>query len=362
MRHFRKTLGLTAGRAGAAPLLVAPLLVIALAHPAGALVITPTFETGMPQAARDAIVNIVIPEFQTLFANPVTVSIEFDWGDTAGQAFDTGASTLFAKFPGYSLATAEQLLSQAATAVSPANAVLNAALAGNQPATFPAGSGGSLFFIPDPQLQALTGSASASYGPEAYVGFASNFCGTGSSCVYDYTGGVPAANAIDFVAVAEHELSHALGRVDYAFASGTSGGSPPFMTPLSFYKYDCATHQRDPSFNATCLSLNGGATFLSSGLSSGIFSNASDSGDWSVSNGVGNDSFDAGIGPGELALMSTVDIVELCALGWNATSCQAGGAAALLAGAGNPVPEPGSLAILGVSLLGLRTMRRQRAA
>ena len=344
MRHFRKTLGLTAGRAGAAPLLVAPLLVapllvIALAHPAGALVITPTFETGMPQAARDAIVNIVIPEFQTLFANPVTVSIEFDWGDTAGQAFDTGASTLFAKFPGYSLATAEQLLSQAATAVSPANAVLNAALAGNQPATFPAGSGGSLFFISDPQLQALTGSASASYGPEAYVGFASNFCGTGSSCVYDYTGGVPAANAIDFVAVAEHELSEIMGR---AQGLGTKfDGSNPAYLPFDLLRYKAAGLRSLGMTDGSSVyfSLDSGTTNLK-GFNAGALG-VSDFSDWASG---ANDSFNAFTSSGVKNDITPVDITTMDVIGYTLA------------------PEPSSLVVgafvLMGGLLGRRRARR----
>ena len=118
------------------------------------------------------------------------------------------------------------------------------------------------FFIPDAEYKALTGGALNGDTIDGFTGYATNFCG-GGTCPYDFTGGVPGSTAIDFTAVVEHELSHALGRVDYAFSSGTAGGAPPFLTPQDFFKFadsNGCTTALDPKFDITCFSYDGGAT------------------------------------------------------------------------------------------------------
>ena len=50
----------------------------------------------------------------------------------------------------------------------------------------------------------------------------------------------------------EHEITHALGRVDYAFV-----GYPTFLTPLNLARYDCGTTTLTASADNACLSLMG---------------------------------------------------------------------------------------------------------
>jgi hypothetical protein len=126
----------------------------------------------------------------------------------------------------------------------------------NLPAAYPNPGESAGFFIPDAEYKALTGAALDSDPIDGFTGYATNFCG-GGTCPYDFTGGAPAANAIDFTAVVEHELSHALSRVDFGFSFGVQGDPPPFLTPQDFFKYDCGTGNLDPKFNVTCFSFNG---------------------------------------------------------------------------------------------------------
>ena len=240
--------------------------------------------------------------------------------------------------------------------LQPTNADLATANA-HLPATFtnPAPGGSSNFGIGNAEFKALSGGALPGYtGDDSSIGFATNFCAPNPACPYDYSGGAPPAGSLDFTAVAEHEIAHAMGRLDEAFQP--VGPAPPFLTPLDFFKYgisggNCTT-TLDPLFDTTCFSIDGGAT----NPGGKTFSDMSNSSDWtSCNNGAGpcpatGDFYDAFIGPGEFSTVSAADITEMCALGWN--DC-----AAVVT-----TPEPGTLALLGTSLLGLAALRRRRRA
>jgi hypothetical protein len=238
-----------------------------------------------------------------------------------------------------------------ATAVSlqPTNSVLATANA-NLPASYPNPGGNPTFNIGNADYKALNGTAIPGYPvgtDDSAAGFATNFCG-GGNCPYDFTGGTPAANAIDFRAVAEHEISHAMGRVDEA-PPGTPGGAPANLTALDFFKYAMSggscTKTLDPKNDITCFSFDGGAT----NPLGRVFSNFSDPSDWT---GATGDSYNFAIGQGQFASVSSADIQEMCALGWN--NCAAAVPAPMI-GFGFPA----FLAVGGL-LFGVKLMRRSR--
>lgn len=321
----------------------------AAGQPVQALVIKPLFDaawlnpvTGAPAAAT-ADVNAVIAEYQGLFINPVTITIQFDWGNIQGSALPANALGV-ASFPQtpppnffntnpanqYSLNATKGFLA-ADSLANPQNAALATAVAHlpaayacatctNQPPTF---------FIPDTQFLALTNGAQNADPIEAFTGF-----GTNPGAGWDFTGGTPTGGKFDFTSTLEHEIAHAMGRVDDAFIAG----GPKFLTALDFYKYTCGTGTNNPNFVASCFSIDGGTTDLQT------FDSTSDSSDWATFPCNGTDSFDNCTFPNTRGVLSAVDIIEMEALGYDPPA----------------VPEPGTLALLGTSLLGLAALRRRR--
>jgi hypothetical protein len=309
--------------------------------PAQALTIIPSFDSSWASAPVGATtdVNNVIAEYEADFSNQATITVAFGWGELAGSPIDSGARTTFpsANFTDNQFTLAQTMGFYAAAVGSPgATSVLTTANA-NLPATYPNPEGSTNFFIPDAQYLVLNGKALNTDTIMGYTGYATNFCST-ISCPYDFSGGRPPAGDIDFTAVVEHELSHAMSRLDAAFL-GT-----PILTPQDFFKYDCGTSNLDPGFDVTCFSFDGGTT----NPSGRTFSNQLDSGDWI---GFSTDSFNFSLFPGTQATVSLADIELLCAEGWNDDT---------VCGTLQAAPEPGTLALLGTSLLGLAALRPRR--
>jgi hypothetical protein len=165
--------------------------------------------------------------------------------------------------------------------------------------------------------------------------------------------GSVAADKVDFVTVAEHELGHLLGfqsgvdlvDMQYGCVGSTDANcmeSLATYTPLDLFRYS-ATGLRDVGVgSAAYLSLDGGATALSH-FSSGRFGG----------DGYQADHFAATeatlmrpfIRRGESYDATASDLAAFDAIGWDLAL---------------PVPEPGEAALLLVGLLGLkRRIRRQ---
>jgi len=241
----------------------AMVALFSVGQPADALVINPVFDDSWAPAPAGATtdVNNVIAEYEADFSNPVTVTVAFGWGELNGSSITSGAATTFSTsdlpppFGPVTPFTFSQLKSFYNTAAG-ASGATQVLVTANAHLAAPNTLG---YFIPDAEYKALTGAALDADPIDGFTGYATNFCG-GGTCPYDFTGNAPAANAIDFTAVVEHELSHALSRVDYGFSSGVAGNPPPFLTPQDFFKYDCGTPNLDPKFNVTCFSFNGDAT------------------------------------------------------------------------------------------------------
>lgn len=300
---------------GPAALLGAALTTL-LTTPAQALVITPHFEPSWSSApaGATAVVDNVISEYENDFINPVTVNIQFGWGDINGSPLPANAigANNFPSTPMYSLAQTKALM-QGAVPLQPGNLALAVGVS-HLPAAYPNPGGADTFFVSDAEYLALTGTPQNAEPIAAFTGYGT-LKGTGFS--WDFSGAKPAGGHLDFTSTVEHEIAHAMGRADYAFSSGKPGHAPPFLTPLDFYKYAPGTRKLDPKFNNTAFSIDGGVRDLKLGTA-GVFDKTSDSSDWKNKGTCGGlDSYDACLNTGVWATVGPVDLTEMEALGWD---------------------------------------------
>jgi hypothetical protein len=163
------------------------------------------------------------------------------------------------------------------------------------PATDPTSDG--LLYLSGAQAESLGLDTAANITePEGGVTF-----GNEGGLSLNFSTSTPAiAGEFDFVGIAEHELTHAIGRMDF----GTS--APETIQDL--FRYSAAGVPDSGSLSAY-FSINDGVTDL------GSFSSSSDTGDWASS--VINDSFDAYATPGVANTISSADKTLLSAIGFN---------------------------------------------
>jgi hypothetical protein len=190
--------------------------------------------------------------------------------------------------------------------------------------------------------------------PDATIKFANAYAG---SFAFTRAGGV-AANKVDFITVAEHEIGHSLGfvsgvdNIDYCVSHtaqcGLSGAANEFendvwYSPLDLFRYS-AMGKRDVTLGGSpYFSVDGGATAIE------LFSTGVDHGNgWQASH----------FGPNVLTLMrpfvgngqsydaSPADLKAFDAIGWDLATA---------------VPEPGQYALLlgGLAAIGLVRRRKQ---
>ncbi len=248
--------------------------------------------TSLAPAGFVTAMDYAASQLGALITDPVTVSIAVSWNDAV---FGEGGPNMGQ----YSYATVAAALQ--AHASTPAGIEA----AANLPAVDPTGTG--LLWVSDAQAEALglmTGSAGP--GQDGAVTFGS----AGGTAMLDFstTGTSVPANQYDFVSIAEHELTHALGRVD------ANSGAPQFIMDL--YKYAAPGTLQTNGTNVTYISIDGGATALDT------LSASSDLSDWAAS--AGNDAFTAYANPGVLNTISSADMTLMSALGFNVLCFMAG--------------------------------------
>jgi hypothetical protein len=212
------------------------------------------------QAEFKAAVNTAVQFYDNLISNPITVTINFDYGKIDGQAMLAGAGgesiSNYGTTDYGSLYTAVQSTDTTSTVQTDAAALL--------PATDPTGGKGT-FNVNYAEAQAL-GLLPADYTANTGSNPVAGYVGLSSGLTFDWSQ-TGASNKYDPVGMLEHEISEVLGRADqlgvnnqytlldffhYTAKDGKSGDAPgsaagaldePFVahysaSAYSYFSYD----------------------------------------------------------------------------------------------------------------------------
>jgi hypothetical protein len=227
-----------------------------------------------------------------LFTNPGTVTISFIADPTISGAYDSP----YGYSANYNDVAA--LLTNHSSA-HPENTALASSVA-NLPGAAPpcptCQDPSNPFFVPQAEYLALTGAPT----------FPGDTIGIGTQTTWDpnQSNGITPGEG-DLTGVMLHEITHDLGRVDYAF------DGLPVLTPMNLDRYGCGTTSLTTSANNACFSIDGDATDVNQ------FSPTSDTGDWLTPGFTPTgDAFNAFFYYGQLLTLSAGDITEMNALGW----------------------------------------------
>jgi hypothetical protein len=273
-------------------------ILLALTLPAPALTFNVTFDGSVTNLANAAQVETAITNvtqvFQSLYTNAMTVNITFYFssGVSLGQS-----STAETGNPSYSQLT--NALRAARTTLAASNSV--ASLPPTDPT--PNSSAGTNWWIPTAEAKALNGFfgvTTNNSGQDGLVYFASTV-----SYTFDPTNRA-VSGKYDFIAVAEHEISEVLGRIDGLNIS--SGG----YVPYDLFRFTNSA-ARNFSIGSTNVyfSVDDGVTSLKA-FNSPV--NGGDLQDWASSSTA--DSFDAFLASGQEAPLSSADLTTLNILGY----------------------------------------------
>jgi len=259
------------------------------------LVIDVVYDSSVASAPAGftAAVAAVVSYYESVFTDPVTVTIDLGYGEIDGQSLGAGAlgeSETYLTSVSYA-----QLESALATN---ANAIGDTAAAASLPATSPVSG---QYWLSTAEAKAL-GISGASSSVDGYVGFSNAV-----SFAYNDSSGV-GANQYDFFGVVAHEFSEVMGRQmmdGERFAGGTS------YEPLDLFHYSAAGVHDFSGTTSGYASATGGKTSLDS-----FNTNPSgDFGDWAAS--AGNDAYDAFSYPGVVNAVSASDLTLMNLLGWD---------------------------------------------
>jgi hypothetical protein len=338
-----RAVGWAASRRGA---IAAGVLALVMgAGNARATVIDATFDSSIlssPNAAAiEGAINTAIGVIDGLYTNATVIPVKFTYDPaSAGNLLSTTQAFYTLSYSNY------VGLLQADSAANPQNTVLTTALAhlssGN------GAGGGATMLINGNQYNMLTGTtahpASSVININSLQAFA--FSRPVSSSSYDLIGGL------------EHELDEVLGGGGAGSSLNACQSNAAFCSMLGgldLYRY-AAPHvaSHTTSSGATAyLSVDGGVTNIV-GFNQRSGGDFADFGPPCGTNPSGGQLIQNAFnckGQDEAYTPFTTEFIAMETLGWNGTSS-----------GGTPIPEPGSLALLGSGLVGLITLRRRRTA
>ncbi len=174
------------------------------------------YESGVPSAAQAAF-NTVIGAYESMFSNPITITLDVQFGSTGLASSSTAVGTA-----AYATWRAEMI---AASEADPDNAYL-AAAAASLSASNPLGNGSVLLTYAN-ALALGFGVPPVTYDSTLTFSNTANF---------EYTG-VAAPGAYDFMNVAEHELNEALGITSTLTGIANGGALPSAFAALDYFRY-----------------------------------------------------------------------------------------------------------------------------
>ncbi len=221
----------------------------------------------------------------TLIANPITVTIQVGWNEIGGVPLGAGDVAEGGPLAGTMMSYAAVVAALRAHVTDPAAQSLLASLPNVPPSQI------SGYYIAPAQEKAWGMLPPAGAGADGMIGFGSGFN-------YSFNpNDQSAAGLLAFIGVAEHEITHALGRVD--------GDGPLELVDYSAPGVLARTN------TGGYFSVDGGNTNL--GQFNGIPNG--DSADWAAASS--GDSFDYVTNPGVAGIISTSDRTLLGALGYS---------------------------------------------
>ena len=249
-------------------------------------------------AAFETDVNIAVQYLESLFTNPITITIDVGYGEIDGQSLgsnDLGESE------------ASQYVIESYSAVRNALIAEDAPRSSTLPTTSP--FSGSLA-MSQAEAKAL-GLPENNLSIDGYVGFSS------TSGIFGYANNIaPPSNEYYFIGVVEHEITEDMGRVSLL------NDQPNYYAPIDLYRYS-SSGVRDLTTggngSTAYFSINNGTTNL------GSWNNNPSNGDladWYGNNipNNGYDAFDDYSNPGVVNIFSQSDITLMEALGWTTSS------------------------------------------
>ena len=260
----------------------------------GNFVINLQYDASMAQApsAMKAALTAAVQSFEGLFSTTETVTIRVGYGEVGGQAMGPGALGEAAPMGGVTVSYAAFQSALASHATTAAQKAAVAAMGGDP-------THGGQIQVAGAEAKALGLIAANAAGIDGAMGFAVDPKGTLFATD-------PASRAVageyDFLGVAEHELSHALGRI------AILDTAHHVFSPLDLFRYSAAGVHTVSATTAGYFSADGGRTNLD------WYATSSDLGDWAAS--AGNDANTAYAHPGVVNAFTAADITQMNVLGY----------------------------------------------
>lgn len=221
----------------------------------------------------------------TLIANPITVTIQVGWNEIGGVPLAAGDVAEGGPLAGTTMSYPGVVAALRAHVTDPAAQPLLAALPSVAPSQIPS------YYIAPAQEKAWGMLPAASPGVDGSIGFGAGFN-------YSFNPNDQSASGLlAFIGIAEHEITHALGRID---GDG----------PLELVNYSAPGVYAQPNTGGY-FSVDGGRTNLDgfNGIPNG------DSADWAAA--ASGDSFDYVTNPGVAGIITPPDRTLLGALGYS---------------------------------------------